>query len=65
VRGANGGDDVAIPDYQSLMLPVLKVAGDGRKYRMSDVVDALAIQLKITDAEREELLPSGKQTLDL
>jgi restriction system protein len=52
---------VAIPDYQSLMLPVLKLAGDGSEHRMSDVVDTLASQLKLTEAEREELLPSGKQ----
>jgi restriction system protein len=52
---------VAIPDYQSLMLPVLKLAGDGNEHRMSDVVNTLASQLKLTEAEREELLPSGKQ----
>jgi restriction endonuclease Mrr len=52
---------VAIPDYQSLMLPVLKLAGDGREHRMSDVVDTLATQLNLTESEREELLPSGKQ----
>ena len=43
------------------MLPVLKLASDGTEHRMSDVVDALAIQFKLTEAEREELLPSGKQ----
>ncbi|WP_038976048.1 restriction endonuclease [Bradyrhizobium japonicum] len=52
---------MAIPDYQSLMLPVLKLASDGAEHRISDVVDALAVQLKLTDAEREELLPKGKQ----
>ena len=54
----NGGSDVAIPDYQSLMLPVLKLAGDGSEYRISDAIDTLASQLKLTEAEREELLPS-------
>jgi restriction system protein len=52
---------VAIPDYQSLMLPVLKLAGNGAEHRMSGVVDTFAMQLKLTEAEREELLPSGKQ----
>src|SRR5438552_4063937 len=55
------GHGVAIPDYQSLMLPVLRLAGDGNEHRVSDVVEALAVQLKLTDAEREELLPKGKQ----
>src|SRR5260370_35050536 len=43
------------------MLPVLKLAGDGSEHRMSSVVDSPASQLKLTEAEREELLPSGKQ----
>jgi restriction system protein len=52
---------VAIPDYQSLMLPVLKLASDGAEHRISDVVDSLAEELKLSESEREELLPSGKQ----
>lgn len=52
---------MAIPDYQSLMLPLLKLAGDGGEHRMAEVVERLASELKLTDAEREELLPSGKQ----
>ncbi len=54
---------LAIPDYQSLMLPVLRLSSDGGEHRMSDVVDTLANQLKLTEAEREELLPSGKQPI--
>jgi restriction system protein len=54
---------VAIPDYQSLMLPLLKLASDGAEHRMSDVFSELAIELKLTEAEREELLPSGKQPI--
>ena len=52
---------MTIPDYQTLMLPVLKIASDGNEHRISDVVDTLAADFKLTDAEREELLPSGKQ----
>jgi len=52
---------MAIPDYQSLMLPVLRLASDGAEHRIADVVDSLAEQLKLSDFEREELLPSGKQ----
>ena len=54
---------MAIPDYQSLMLPVLKLASDGGEHRMSDVVNTLATQLKLTEAECDELLPSGKQAV--
>ena len=52
---------MAIPDYQSLMLPVLKISSLGEA-RISDVVDRLADELQMSDAERSELLPSGKQT---
>jgi restriction system protein len=52
---------MAIPDYQSLMLPVLKVASDGQEHRISEVVDFLAKEFGLTEAEREMLLPSGKQ----
>jgi restriction system protein len=51
-----------IPDYQTLMLPLLKIAGDGQEHRPSDVADRLAHDLKLTEEERQQLLPSGKQT---
>lgn len=48
-----------IPDYQSLMLPLLKQIADGKEHFLSDLVEALASELKLTDSERRELLPSG------
>ncbi len=48
-----------IPDYQTLMLPLLKTVSDGKEYKFRDVVEALAIQFKLTEEERKELLPSG------
>lgn len=49
-----------IPDYQSLMLPVLKAAAHEAVHTQT-VVEALAEELALTAEEREELLPSGKQ----
>jgi restriction system protein len=51
-----------VPDYQSLMLPVLMVSAGGET-RIGDAVDRLAEQLHLTQDERSQLLPSGKQTL--
>jgi len=48
-----------LPDYQSIMLPLLKYISDGREYKMRDVTDQLAIQLGVTEEEKKELLPSG------
>ncbi len=52
---------MSIPDYQSLMAPILKVAGDGKEHALTQVIEELAVQLKLTDEERRELLPSGLQ----
>lgn len=52
---------MAIPDYQSLMLPLLKLAADGQEHRLSDVTEVLANQFALTKEERQERLPSGTQ----
>src|SRR5258708_35906170 len=54
---------MAIPDYQTLMLPVLKVAGDGQEHRIGDVVNLLARVFGLTDEEQQRILPSGKQAI--
>ena len=53
---------MAVPDYQSVMLPLLKFA-DERKAEVStdDAVEALATRLGLTDDDLKELLPSGVQ----
>ncbi|MCX7790508.1 MAG: winged helix-turn-helix domain-containing protein, partial [Chloroflexaceae bacterium] len=50
-----------IPDFQNLMLPMLRIAADGAEHRLSDAIEALAQQFALTEAERAELLPSGVQ----
>lgn len=52
---------MAIPDYQTLMLPVLRVAGDGQEHRIGDVVNQLARDFGLTEEERQQILPSGRQ----
>jgi len=53
---------MAVPDYQSLMLPLLKILGDGKDHKRGDVTEQLAEQFKLSDEDRHELLPSGKQS---
>lgn len=50
-----------IPDFQNLMLPMLQIAADGAEHRLGDVIEALAQQFELSEAERTELLPSGGQ----
>jgi restriction system protein len=51
-----------LPDYQSLMLPVLVCSSTG-EIRIGNVVEKLADDLGLTSEERSELLPSGKQAI--
>lgn len=48
-----------IPDYQTLMLPLLRLAHDGVERPFREAVDKLADEFTLTDDERSELLPSG------
>ena len=50
---------MAIPDYQSVMLPLLKLAGDGAEHPFREAVERLSDEFGLTDVERSELLPSG------
>lgn len=50
---------MAIPDYQTMMLPLLQLAGDKQEHRFRDAVEQLALKFELTDSERSELLPSG------
>jgi restriction system protein len=53
---------MAIPDYQALMMPVLALAGQG-EVRVRDAVERIGAELGLSAEEREELLPSGMQTV--
>ena len=50
-----------IPDYQSIMLPLLKYAGDKNEHHIRDAIEALANEFNLTGKERKELVPSGQQ----
>jgi restriction system protein len=52
---------MAIPDYQSIMLPLLKFARDGEEHSLRETIEALADEFELTGEERTELLPSGQQ----
>src|ERR1043166_8842034 len=50
-----------IPDFQSLMLPIMKIAGDGAEHRGHELRQRIGEQLGLTEEERKQLLPSGSQ----
>lgn len=51
---------MSIPSYQTLMLPLLRLVAERGSLNRADAIQLLANEFKLTDAERRELLPSGK-----
>lgn len=52
-----------IPDFQSIMLPLLKILADGKVYKYREIFEALVREFQVTEAERKEMLPSGQQKI--
>lgn len=52
---------MAIPDFQSIMLPLLQVTADGKEHSIQEVTVQLAKHFKLSEEEQSQLLPSGKQ----
>ncbi|MCD6296852.1 MAG: restriction endonuclease [Deltaproteobacteria bacterium] len=54
---------MAIPDYQSCMLPLLEFFGDQNEHSLRETIDHLATHFKLTNDELKQLLPSGQQAV--
>lgn len=52
-----------LPDYQSIMLPLLQYVADRKVYKFRESIEALAKQFNLSEEERREKLPSGQQTI--
>jgi restriction system protein len=53
---------MTIPGFQFLMLPTLKLSADQREHSLRETIETLAKQFRLTEPERSELLPSGRQS---
>ncbi len=51
-----------VPDFQSFMLPMLKIAADGSEHPMADLRERLSREMDLSPADLQERLPSGMQT---
>lgn len=54
---------MTIPDFQTVMRPLLEVVQDGTPRTLSDVRDAVCDKFSLTDEERREMIASGRQTI--
>jgi len=52
-----------IPDYESCMLPILRLAADGREHSLKETIEVLAKEFSLTEEELNEYIPSGVQTV--
>jgi restriction system protein len=54
---------LAIPDFQSVMRPMLEIAADGKEHSITEARETLADVCGLTEEERKALLPSGRQSM--
>ncbi len=54
---------MAVPDFQTLMLPLLKLASDGQRHNLAWAIEQLAQEFQLSDADRTQLLGSGQTRL--
>lgn len=52
---------MAIPEFQSFLLPLLVFAGDGKEHSLREAIEALADHFQLDTNDRNVLLPSGRQ----
>src|SRR5688500_18606783 len=52
---------MSLPDYQSLMLPLLKLLDDGQIHTTQEAVDHLSRVMNLTEEQLNDWLPSKKQ----
>lgn len=54
---------MAIPDFQTLMLPTLQALADDQEHTLRDLTAAMAAAFRIPESEQRLLLPSGRQPI--
>ena len=53
---------MAIPDYQDIMLPLLKLTSDGEVHTVRSLKDTIAQHLQLSSDDLAHMLPSGQQS---
>jgi restriction system protein len=53
---------LAVPDFQTIMLPMLEFVSDGSERTMQEARQALSVKFQLTPSDLDERLPSGRQT---
>ena len=54
---------MAIPDFQSFFVPVLRATADGKEHSSADIREKVAFELALSYEDLDQKLPSGGQTV--
>ena len=54
---------MSIPDFQSIMLPLLKFTADQQEHSLREAIENLTPKFGLSEQERKELLPSGSHAI--
>ena len=52
---------MAVPDFQSMFVPFLKIVSDGKDHTTKEIIESMAQHFELSNEDREEMLPSGNQ----
>ncbi|MDQ3220619.1 MAG: restriction endonuclease [Acidobacteriota bacterium] len=53
---------MAVPDFQTIMLPFLQMAEDGKEHSIPEMLSSLAMHFGLSEKDLAERIPSGRQT---
>lgn len=53
---------MAVPDFQTIMLPMLRMMADGAEYTLAEMLGTLGNGFQLSDEDLSERIPSGRQT---
>jgi len=54
---------MAVPDFQTLMLPLLKLTSDGQEHTLAEAQERLALEFQLSNDDRAQVLRSGQTRL--
>lgn len=52
---------MAVPTFQEIMLPILSLTNDNQTHSVKECVEFIEQHFQLTDEEKQERVPSGKQ----
>ncbi|MFN8969551.1 MAG: winged helix-turn-helix domain-containing protein [Pseudanabaena sp.] len=53
---------MSVPTYQDFLQPILQISSNGQQHLLNETIDCLAKQFNLSEEDKQELLPSGRQT---